>query len=68
MEGVELCICNNCDTVLIDENPQVGAKKHKLKDIERLKVLRKKQERQSTLMFLIFLTIWLTSIIIYTQL
>ena len=34
-EGVELCICNNCDTVLIDENPQVGAKKHKLKGGEQ---------------------------------
>ena len=34
-EGVELCLCNNCDTTLIDENPQVGAKKHKLKGGEQ---------------------------------
>lgn len=34
-EGVELCICNNCNTILIDENPQVGAKKHKLKGYEQ---------------------------------
>jgi hypothetical protein len=35
MKGVELCICNNCDTILIDENPQVDAKKHKLKGGEQ---------------------------------
>lgn len=25
-----LCKCNNCDTVLIDENPQIGAKELEL--------------------------------------
>lgn len=28
--GVELCKCNKCDTVLIDNNPQIGAKKYTL--------------------------------------
>lgn len=28
--GVELCKCINCDLILIDENPQVGAKKYDL--------------------------------------
>lgn len=29
-----LCKCNNCDAILIDENPQFGAVKHELKGIE----------------------------------
>ncbi len=23
-----LCKCNNCDSILIDQNPQIGAKEH----------------------------------------
>ena len=29
-----LCKCNKCNSTLIDENPQVGAKKHELKGLE----------------------------------
>ncbi len=31
----ELCQCNNCNRYLIDENPQINAKKH---DISQLRV------------------------------
>jgi len=26
--GNNICQCNNCDTVMFDENPQIGAKKY----------------------------------------
>jgi len=29
-QKAHLCKCNNCGTVMIDQNPQVGAKLHKL--------------------------------------
>ena len=29
-----LCKCNMCDSILIDQNPQVGAKEYKLKGTE----------------------------------
>lgn len=29
---VHLCKCNHCDNVLIDENPQIGAKEYDLND------------------------------------
>lgn len=28
METANLCKCNNCDSILIDQNPQTGAKEH----------------------------------------
>lgn len=31
--GEHLCICNNCMTILFDENPQVDAKKYKFENI-----------------------------------
>lgn len=32
METANLCKCNYCDSILIDENPQVGAPLYDLKD------------------------------------
>ena len=29
-----LCKCNMCDSILIDQNPQIGAKEYKLKGTE----------------------------------
>lgn len=29
-----LCKCNNCDSVLIDKNPQIGAKEYPLRGSE----------------------------------
>jgi len=29
-----LCKCNNCDSVLIDQNPQIGAKEHEIDGTE----------------------------------
>lgn len=34
MITANLCKCNNCDSVLIDQNPQIGAKEYELKGIE----------------------------------
>ena len=36
METDYLCKCNNCETVMIDENPQTNAEKHPLtgKEVE----------------------------------
>ena len=43
--GVNLCKCNNCDTVLIDENPQTGAKKYKSPlDAENMDYLKDGEE------------------------
>lgn len=28
----ELCKCNNCETIMVDENPQVGAKRYLVRD------------------------------------
>jgi len=33
-----LCKCNNCDTVLIDQNPQANAKEYELTGKEELMV------------------------------
>jgi hypothetical protein len=30
-----LCKCNNCGTILIDQNPQIGAKEHPLTGVEQ---------------------------------
>ena len=30
MVTANLCKCNNCESVLIDQNPQIGAKEYKL--------------------------------------
>jgi hypothetical protein len=30
-----ICKCNNCDTILIDENPQINAKEYVLKGGEK---------------------------------
>ena len=30
METANLCKCNNCDSILIDQNPKIGAKEHAL--------------------------------------
>jgi hypothetical protein len=32
--GIELCKCNNCERILIDENPQTNAKKYDIKGIK----------------------------------
>jgi hypothetical protein len=32
--GTELCKCNNCERILIDENPQTNAKKYDTKGIK----------------------------------
>lgn len=32
MDKVNLCRCNNCDTIMIDSNPQVDAKFYQLKN------------------------------------
>jgi hypothetical protein len=29
-----LCKCNNCDSILLDQNPQIGAKEYELKGTE----------------------------------
>jgi uncharacterized C2H2 Zn-finger protein len=42
-----LCKCNNCDIVLFDENPQVGAKKHdtsKRVDVKNMKYVQAEGE------------------------
>lgn len=35
MEKAKLCKCNNCGTILIDENPQIGAIEHELTGEEK---------------------------------
>ena len=40
-----LCKCNMCDSILIDENPQVNAKKHAV-DIENVAPMSKNNEGQ----------------------
>ena len=37
--GVNLCRCNNCMSILVDTNPQVGAKKYKDKGYRSLVLL-----------------------------
>lgn len=37
---VNLCSCNMCGSILIDENPQVGAKKHNV-DLSKVKEMVK---------------------------
>jgi len=32
-----LCKCNNCDSILLDQNPQVGAKQHNLGQFPNIK-------------------------------
>ena len=32
--GTELCKCNNCERILIDENPLTNAKKYDIKGIK----------------------------------
>jgi Zn finger protein HypA/HybF involved in hydrogenase expression len=42
-----LCKCNNCETVLFDENPQVGAKKHDTSnrvDVKSMKYVQTEEE------------------------
>ncbi len=42
-----LCKCNNCDIIMFDENPQVGAKKHdtsKRIDIKNMKYVLAKYD------------------------
>ncbi len=34
MATANLCKCNKCDSVLIDQNPQIGAKEYPLTGIE----------------------------------
>ena len=34
MNGVYLCKCNNCETVMVDENPQVNARKHNTYNVD----------------------------------
>jgi hypothetical protein len=34
MTTANLCKCNKCDVVLIDQNPQINAKEHELIGIE----------------------------------
>jgi hypothetical protein len=35
MELANLCKCNNCETILIDQNPQINAEKYILKGGEQ---------------------------------
>lgn len=30
MENVNLCKCNNCDTILLDQNPQIDAERYEV--------------------------------------
>jgi len=47
MKGTaKLCKCNNCDSILIDENPQVDAKEHELTGIEKNMEYVKDEEAQ----------------------
>jgi len=32
-----LCKCNNCDSILLDQNPQIGAKEHDLGQYPNIK-------------------------------
>jgi len=38
-----LCKCNNCNTLLIDENPQINAKDYELRGDEQNMVLIKEE-------------------------
>jgi hypothetical protein len=42
MENLYLCKCNNCDTILLDQNSQISAEKHlvdhtKIDDMQYIK-------------------------------
>ena len=41
----EICICNNCRSILFDENPQVGAKKYAVNNlVHHMKQIKKEGE------------------------
>lgn len=40
----ELCKCNNCDSILIDQNPQIGAKELDTKDYPTIKQMMWKDD------------------------
>lgn len=52
MEGVNLCKCNNCGTILLDQNPQIGAKQHliNLSKVEEMQYM-KDEESQDQVYF-----------------
>lgn len=41
---VNLCKCNHCDSILIDENPQIGAEEYDLKDYPQAKEMQRVSE------------------------
>lgn len=39
IENVNLCKCNNCNTILLDQNPQIGAKLHSV-NLNKVEVMQ----------------------------
>lgn len=39
-----LCKCNNCDSILLDQNPQIGAKEQDTKDYPTIKNMMWKKD------------------------
>lgn len=40
-----LCKCNNCDSILLDQNPQVWAKEQETKDYPTIKNMMWKEDQ-----------------------
>jgi len=46
MEAVNLCKCNKCGTILLDQNPQIGAKRHTI-NLTKVEVMQYIKDEES---------------------